>query len=66
MNSVGSILNYIDKITGNITNLGNITATNVQINAIFYDASGKVVDINSEYIKIGSGLLPGKSESISI
>lgn len=54
------------KISGNITNLGNITATNVQINAIFYDASGKVLDIDNEYINIGTGLLPGKSQPFSM
>jgi hypothetical protein len=54
------------KISGNITNLGNLTASNVQINAIFYDASGKVVDIDSEYVNIGIGLLPRKSQSFSM
>lgn len=66
VNSVGNPPNKIDKISGNITNLGNTTATNVQINAIFYDASGKVIDIDSEYVNIGIGLLAGKSQSFSI
>jgi len=66
MNSLGSIPNKIDIISGNITNLGNTTATNVQINTIFYDASGRVIDIDSEYVNIGIGLLAGKSQSFSI
>ncbi len=54
------------KISGNITNLGNVTATNVQINAIFYDLTGKVVDVASDYVNIGIGLPPGKSQSFTI
>ena len=66
MNSPGSPPNKIDKISGNITNLGNTTATNVQINTIFYDASGRVIDIDREYVNIGIGLLAGKSQSFII
>jgi len=46
--------------------LGNITATSVRINAIFYDATGKVADVNTDYVNIGTGLLPGKSQSFSV
>ena len=66
MNTVENTLSKIDKISGNITNVGNTTATNVQINAIFYDASGRVVDIDSEVVNTGIGLLAGKSQSFSI
>ena len=44
----------------------NVTAKNVQINAIFYNANGKVVDVDTEYVNIGSGLLPGTSQSFSM
>ncbi len=64
--STGTMVTGFDEISGNITNLGNITATSVQINTIFYDASGKVADVDTEYVNIGTGLLPGKSQSFSI
>ena len=66
MNILGSAPNKIDRISGNVTNLGNITATNVQINTIFYDATGRVIDIDSEHVNIGTGIHAGKSQSFSI
>jgi hypothetical protein len=64
--SIHSSVGANGKISGNITNLGNITATSVRINAIFYDVNGKVSDVNTEYVNIGTGLLPGKSQSFSM
>lgn len=53
-------------ITGNITNLGNVTATNVEISAIFYDWNHIVVDTNSDYVNIEEGILPGEQANFDL
>jgi hypothetical protein len=57
--------NY-SSVTGSITNLGNISATNVKVTGIFYDKNHEVVDTGSNYVNLEGGILPGQQVSFSL
>lgn len=53
------------QIIGNVTNMGNLTATSIIVTATFYDATGRMVDFDFTDT-VPSGIPPGQSADFII